>query len=35
LWHYAGDYHGRRRALGADVDVCFRGQIAVTRMELF
>jgi 5'-nucleotidase len=35
LWHYAGDYHGRRRAPGADVDVCFGGRIAVTRMELF
>jgi 5'-nucleotidase len=35
LWHYAGNYHGRRREPGADVDVCFRGQIAVTRMELF
>jgi len=35
LWHYAGDYHNRRRAPGADVDVCFRGRIAVTRLELF
>ncbi|HEX5272835.1 MAG TPA: 5'/3'-nucleotidase SurE [Gemmataceae bacterium] len=35
LWTYAGDYHGRRREPGADVDVCFRGRIAVTRMELF
>ena len=35
LWHYAGDYHNRRRAPGSDVDVCFRGQIAVTGMELF
>jgi 5'-nucleotidase len=34
LWHYAGDYHARRRAPGADVDVCFRGGIAVTRLEL-
>ncbi len=34
-WHYAGDYHKRRRAAGADVDVCFRGQIAVTRLQLF
>jgi 5'-nucleotidase len=34
-WHYAGDYHNRRRSLGTDVDVCFRGQIAVTRMLLF
>jgi 5'-nucleotidase len=35
LWHYAGDYHNRRRAPASDVDVCFRGRIAVTRMELF
>ncbi len=35
LWHYAGDYHNRRRSPGSDVDVCFRGHIAVTRMELF
>jgi 5'-nucleotidase len=34
LWHYAGDYHSRRRAPGADVDVCFRGRIAVTRITL-
>src|SRR5262245_8746938 len=33
--HYDGDYHGRRRAAGTDVDVCFRGQIAVTRLALF
>jgi 5'-nucleotidase len=35
LFHYDGDYHGRRRDPGSDVDVCFRGHIAVTRMELF
>jgi 5'-nucleotidase len=35
LWHYAGDYHRRRRAPGSDVDVCFGGRVAVTRMELF
>jgi 5'-nucleotidase len=35
LWHYAGNYHERRRTPGSDVDVCFRGQIAVTRLELF
>jgi 5'-nucleotidase len=33
--HYNGDYHGRRRGQGTDVDVCFGGQIAVTRMTLF
>ena len=31
---YDGDYHTRQRAAGADVDVCFRGQIAVTRIKL-
>jgi 5'-nucleotidase len=34
LFHYDGDYHGRPRVTGADVDVCFRGQIAVTRLSL-
>ncbi len=32
---YNGDYHGRRRDAGADVDVCFGGQISVTRISLF
>jgi 5'-nucleotidase len=35
LLHYDGDYHGRRRQAGADVDVCFGGAIAVTRLALF
>ena len=34
LLHYDGDYHGRRREPGADVDVCFGGKIAVTRQTL-
>jgi 5'-nucleotidase len=34
LLHYNGDYHERHRQLGSDIDVCFRGMIAVTRMEL-
>jgi 5'-nucleotidase len=34
LFHYDGDYHGRRRDPGADVDVCFRGGIAVTHVAL-
>ena len=34
-WLYAGDYHQRQRAPGTDVDVCFRGKIAVTRIKLF
>jgi 5'-nucleotidase len=35
LLHYDGDYHGRRRQGGADVEVCFGGAIAVTRLVLF
>jgi 5'-nucleotidase len=34
LLHYDGDYHQRRRQPGADVDVCFGGRIAVTRLTL-
>jgi 5'-nucleotidase len=34
-WHYNGDYHARARTSGADVDVCFRGRIAVTVIRLF
>jgi 5'-nucleotidase len=34
-WLYAGDYHQRRREPGTDVDVCFEGKIAVTRVKLF
>lgn len=33
--HYSGDYHQRRRRPGTDVDVCFRGRIAVTQIALF
>lgn len=29
---YCGDYHGRSRDAGSDVDVCFSGQIAVTQI---
>jgi 5'-nucleotidase len=32
--HYAGNYHERRRAQGADVAVCFAGKIAVTKLTL-
>jgi 5'-nucleotidase len=32
--YYNGDYHGRERAPGADVDVCFSGRIAITSMRL-
>jgi 5'-nucleotidase len=31
---YAGVYSERERAAGSDVDVCFSGKIAVTRIEL-
>ncbi len=32
--HYDGDYHGRARTAGADVEVCFGGRIAVTTIKL-
>lgn len=32
--YYAGDYHARTRTPGADVDVCFGGRIAVTKVRL-
>ena len=35
LWHYDGDYHARPRTRGSDIDVCFRGDIAVTEIRLF
>ncbi|MDR3634699.1 MAG: 5'/3'-nucleotidase SurE [Isosphaeraceae bacterium] len=31
---YAGNYHQRARQPGSDVDVCFRGQIAVSLVRL-
>lgn len=31
---YAGDYHGRGRSRGSDVDVCFRGDISLTKARL-
>jgi 5'-nucleotidase len=31
---YFGDYHGRARDPGADVDVCFSGRISVTRLSV-
>jgi 5'-nucleotidase len=33
--HYNGDYHERRHEPGTDVDVCFNGKIAVTKISLF
>jgi 5'-nucleotidase len=32
LLHYDGNYHQRPRIAGSDVDVCFAGNIAVTRL---
>lgn len=32
--HYDGNYHGRERDPGADVAVCFSGNISVTRLSL-
>jgi 5'-nucleotidase len=34
-FHYDGNYHQRSRTPGSDVDVCFGGRIAVTRLTLF
>ena len=34
LLHYNGNYHERPRRLGSDVDVCFRGQIAVSLLTV-
>ena len=30
--HYRSDYHSRKRKLGADVDVCFNGRIAISML---
>jgi 5'-nucleotidase len=35
LLHYNGNYHERARTKGSDVDVCFSGNIAVTRVSLY
>ena len=32
---YEGDYHARKRKSGYDVDVCFRGDIAISSIRLF
>ncbi|MGE0609477.1 MAG: 5'/3'-nucleotidase SurE [Pirellulales bacterium] len=34
LLHYRGNYHQRQRTAGHDVDVCFSGRIAITRLML-
>jgi len=33
--YYDGNYHQRLREPGADVDICFGGRIAVTKLSLF
>lgn len=33
--HYDGNYHARPRLAGSDVDVCFAGHIAVTRLAVW
>lgn len=33
-WHYRSDYQSRKRKLGADVDVCFSGRVAVSLISL-
>ncbi|QDT51953.1 5'-nucleotidase SurE [Symmachiella dynata] len=33
-YHYVGSYHDRPRQPGHDIDVCFSGQIAVTKVVL-
>jgi 5'/3'-nucleotidase len=32
---YTGDYHSRARLPGADIDVCFQGQISISKVRLF
>jgi 5'-nucleotidase len=33
-FHWDGDYHGRPREAGSDVDICFSGAISLTRLPL-
>jgi 5'-nucleotidase len=33
-WHYGGNYHERPRVAGGDVDVCFSGGIALSRLRV-
>ncbi|MGE3805932.1 MAG: 5'/3'-nucleotidase SurE [Gemmataceae bacterium] len=33
-WHYDGNYHKRKRQPGSDVDVCFSGNIAVSKVSV-
>lgn len=34
VYHYQGIIHDRPRSAGSDVDICFGGLIAITRMEI-
>ncbi|MCO6455773.1 MAG: 5'/3'-nucleotidase SurE [Pirellulaceae bacterium] len=34
VFHYRADYHARHRGQGTDVDVCFSGRIAISRISL-
>jgi 5'-nucleotidase len=34
LFHYDGNYHERPRIAGSDVDVCFAGNIAITKLTV-
>jgi 5'-nucleotidase len=34
-FYYEGNYQSRQRQDGADIDVCFRGDIALTELRLF
>jgi 5'-nucleotidase len=33
-WHYDASYHERPRLAGGDVDICFSGSIALSRMRV-
>jgi 5'-nucleotidase len=34
IYHYEGIIHDRPRSAGSDVDICFRGMISITRLEI-
>lgn len=34
-FHYSGDYHSRRHAPGTDVEACFGGKIAISKLRVF
>jgi 5'-nucleotidase len=33
-FHYSGNYHGRRRIPGSDVDRCFSGDVAISKLTV-